>query len=305
RIFANLSSIDSFSNFDITYADLSHRLQWQLQAFDYRTFFQTGDPQLNPTQGRTDFSVTGAVASLVYPFSFYQRVELGAGYLWRKESIPFIDVDGTIGFSPTFRDNFPVIQGAWVGDSAVFDNYGAISGHRWRLNLSYAFDTQQSGTKYTSADIELRQYLHVTQRSNFAFRLFAGETNGNAPPPYYFGGLDTLRGVNFRSLVGDRAFFANLEYRFPLIDLLATPVLAFQGIRGVVFLDVGGAYYHNIETFRFYNSDTGRLQNAVAAYGWGLTARILGLDFNWDFARPYDLKHSGGFTTDFWIGYRF
>ncbi|MFY9826507.1 MAG: BamA/TamA family outer membrane protein [Thermoanaerobaculia bacterium] len=305
RIFANLSSIDSFSNFDVTYADLTHRLQWQLEAFDYRTFFQTGDPLLNPTQGRTDYAITGAVASLVYPFSFYQRAELGVGYLWRKEAIPFVNQDGSIGFTPTFRDNFPLIQGAWMGDSAVFDNYGAISGRRWRLNLSYALDTQQSGTKYTSADLEIRQYIHLTQRSNFAFRLFAGESNGNAPPPYYFGGLDTVRGVNFRSLVGDRAFFANFELRFPLIDVLATPVLAFQGIRGVIFMDVGGAYYHGIETFRFYNSDTGALQNAVASYGWGLTARILGLDFNWDFARPYDLKHSGRFATEFWIGYRF
>ena len=305
RIFANLSSIDSFSNFDVTYADLSHRWQWQVQAFDYRTFFQTGDPLINPTQGRTDFSVSGAIASVVYPFSFYQRAELGVGYLWRKQSIPFLNSDGTIGFSPTFRDNFPVVQGAWVGDSAVFDNYGAISGRRWRLNLSYALDTQESGTKYTATDLEIRQYVHLTQRSNFAFRLFAGQSNGNQPTPYYFGGLDTVRGVNFRSLVGDRAFFANFELRFPLVDLLATPVLAFQGIRGVLFVDVGGAYYHGFEKFRFYNSDTGTLQNAIASYGWGLTARFLGLDFNWDFARPYDLKHSGSFQTEFWIGYRF
>ncbi len=305
RIFANLSSIDSFSNFDVTYADLSHRWQWQLQAFDYRTFYQTGDPLLNPTQGRTDFSVTGAVASIVYPFSFYQRAELGVGYLYRKQSFPVVSSDGTVGFSPTFRDNFPVIQGAWVGDSAVFSNYGAISGRRWRLNLSYAFDTKQSGTKYTAADLEVRQYVHLTDRSNLAFRVFAGESNGNQPTPYYFGGLDTLRGVNFRSLVGDRAFFANFELRFPLVDVLATPVLAFQGIRGVLFLDVGGAYYHNFERFRFYNGDTGTLQNAVASYGWGLTARVFGLDFNWDFARPYDLKHSGKFATEFWIGTRF
>jgi len=305
RIFANLSSIDSFSNFDVTYADLTHRWQWQVQAFDYRTFFNAGDPALNPTQGRTDFSVTGAVASVVYPFSFYQRAELGVGYLWRKESIPFVNFDGSIGFTPTLRDNFPVIQGAWVGDSASFSNYGAVAGRRWRLNLSYAYDTQNSGTKYTAADLEIRQYVHITDRSNLAFRVFAGESNGNQPTPYYFGGLDTVRGVNFRSLVGDRAFFANFEYRFPLVDVLATPILAFRGIRGVLFMDVGGAYYHNFEKFRFYNSDTGRLQNAVASYGWGLTTNILGLDFNWDFARQYDLKHSGKFATEFWIGYRF
>ena len=305
RIFANLNTIDSFSNFDITYADLSHRWTWQIEALDYRTFFQTGDPQLNPTQGRTDFAVTGAIAAVAYPFSFYQRAELGVGYLWRKESIPFVNSNGTVGFSPTLRDNFPVVQGAWVGDSAIFDNYGALSGRRWRLNLSYAFDPQQKGTKYTAADLEVRQYVHVTQRSNFAFRLFAGTSNGNQPTPYYFGGLDTVRGVNFRSLVGDRAFFTNFEYRFPLVDLLATPVLAFQGIRGVIFLDVGGAWYHQFQSFRFYNSDTKTLQNAISSYGWGLTARILGLDFNWDFARPYDLKHSGKFATEFWIGTRF
>jgi outer membrane protein assembly factor BamA len=114
-----------------------------------------------------------------------------------------------------------------------------------------------------------------------------------------------VRGIPFRSLVGDRAFFTNLEYRFPLIDVIATPLIAFQGIRGVIFVDVGGAWYKNFQSFRFYNGDTKRLQDAVASYGWGVTARILGLDFNWDIARRWDLKQSGSFQTEFWIGTRF
>jgi hypothetical protein len=36
-----------------------------------------------------------------------------------------------------------------------------------------------------------------------------------------------------------------------------------------------------------------------------VTARILGLDFNWDIARRWDLKQSGSFQTEFWIGTRF
>jgi hypothetical protein len=293
RIFANLSSIDSFSNFDIVYADFTHRLQWRVQAFDERTFYQTGDPLIDRTRSRTEYQLTGAIASLAFPFTFYQRAEIGAGYLYRKQSLPFLDADQNLQFR-SFSDDFPVVQGALVGDSAVFAQYGAVSGRRWRLNLSYAAE-----------DIDFRQYFRVTDRSNIALRAFAGNSSGNRPMPYFFGGLDTVRGVNFRSLVGDRAFFTNLEYRFPLIDAIATPVLTFQGIRGVVFLDVGGAYFKDIQGFRFYNSETKRLQDGIAAYGWGLTTRIFGLDFNWDFARTWDLKDASGFQTEFWIGTRF
>ena len=103
--------------------------------------------------------------------------------------------------------------------------------------------------------------------------------------------------------MGDRAFFTNLEYRFPLIDLVATPLFAFQGIRGVLFFDVGGAWYNDFQDFEFYDSDTKRLQDGVASYGCGVTARFLGLDLNWDFARRWDFKDAGDFETEFWIGY--
>ena len=46
--------------------------------------------------------------------------------------------------------------------------------------------------------------------------------------------------------------------------------------------------------------------NGVAAYGWGVTVNLLGLDVNWDFAKQWDLKNQlSGFRTDFWIGTRF
>ncbi len=310
RIFADLSSIDSFSNFNLLYADLSHRWNWQLQLFDDRTFYQIGDPLLNPGDRRTAYQLTGAVASLVYPFTFYQRAQIGLGYLYRKEAIPVgQDFNGNLEFVE-ISDNFPIAQAALVGDSSVYANYGGVSGRRWRTSISYALNTgstinKDSGTKFVSYDGEFRQYFPVTQRSNLAFRIFAGMSNGNEPTPFYFGGLDTVRGFPFRSLVGDRGFFANFEYRFPLIDLIATPLIAFQGIRGVIFMDVGGAWYKNFQDFKFYNSDTKRLEDGVASYGIGITARILGLDFNWDFARRWDFKQSSDVETEFWIGTRF
>jgi Tol biopolymer transport system component len=309
RILANLSSIDSFSNFDITYLDLSRRWQWQAELFDNRTFYQTGDPiQDRIDRGRVTYQVTGAIASIVYPFTFYQRFELGVGYIYWRVALPFQEFRGGPVDFFEFSNDFPLAQGALVGDSAVFANYGAVSGRRWRLGLAYAPDLDESGTLFESASLDFRQYFQVTTRSNLAFRAFAGAAKGNHPSPFYFGGLDTVRGVNFRSLSGDRAFFANFEYRFPLLDLVATPLVAFQGVRGVLFFDVGGAWFNDFEHFDFYDSDTKRFKDGIASYGWGVTTRFLGLDLNWDFAklyRPPLAVRDKGFRTEFWVGYRF
>jgi Tol biopolymer transport system component len=307
RIFANISSIDSFSNFNILYADFSRRWQWQVHLFDDRTFFETGDPiQDRIDRGRLVDQQTGAIGSIVLPFTFYQRAEVGVGYIYRKIAIPFV-VDGLLDFAE-LSDDFPVAQASLVGDSSLFANYGAISGRRWRLGLFYAPDIDDGGSLIESATLDFRQYFQVTQRSNFAFRVFGGASEGNAPSPFYFGGLDTVRGVDFRSLSGDRGFYANLEFRFPLIDLVATPVVAFQGVRGVIFFDVGGAWFNDFEKFDFYNEDTKRLEDGVASYGWGLTTRFYGLDFNWDFVKLYKPPvglEDDGFRTEFWIGTRF
>ena len=102
-------------------------------------------------------------------------------------------------------------------------------------------------------------------------------SEGNFPNPFYFGGLDTLRGFDFRSLVGDRGFFANIELRFPLIDQLATPIFNFQGMRALFFLDVGGAWYDEFQDFDLLDGDN-RLEDAVSSYGFGITIRFFGLD---------------------------
>ncbi len=309
RILANLSSIDSFSNFNIRYIDFSRRWQWGVQIFDDRTFYNTGDPiQDRIDRGRVTSQVSGALASISYPFTFYQRAELAAGYIAWKVALPFQEFPGAPVDFFEDSDDFPIVQGALVGDSTVFANYGAVSGRRWKLGAAYAPDLDESGALFQSATLEARQYIQVTDRSNFAFRVFGGAAEGNSPNPFYFGGLDTVRGVNFRSLSGDRAFFANAEFRFPLIDVIATPVIAFQGVRGVLFFDVGGAWFNDFEDFDLYDSDAKRFKDGLASYGWGVTTRIFGLDFNWDFAKlykpPVELEDEG-FKTEFWIGYRF
>ncbi len=314
RVVGIFSSVDSLSNFDLFYVDLSDRLQWQVHLFDQREYYLSRDVDefRNPfdvDREQEAIQITGLIGSLIYPLSFYTRGEIGAGYAYRQIHVPVQEPrpGGTIGFRfVEFEDDFPVFTGALVGDSTLFASYGPVSGRRWRLDLNYAPDLDEGGTLSSSVDLDVRQYISLTRRSQLALRGFAAASEGNVVNPTYFGGLDTLRGVRFRSIVGDRGFFANVELRFPLIDVLATPLIGFQGIRGVLFFDVGGAWYDDVEDFDLWNSDESRLEDALASYGYGISLRFAFFDFNWDFAKLTDLKSSDGdFRTSFWIGTRF
>ena len=100
-----------------------------------------------------------------------------------------------------------------------------------------------------------------------------------------------------------RAGFLNLEYRFPLVDVLATPILIFQNVRGNLFFDIGAANFKG-QPFTFQRNH--RLIDAKAALGYGFSFNFLGLELHWDFARRFDGKHTfGGRHTTFWIGQTF
>mgnify|MGYP006313366549 FL=1 len=316
RLVLNLSSVSSFSNFDVVYFDLSHRWTWSVQAFDRRDFYVLGGVSGSPLDSEARqqaIQQTGMQGTWIYPFSLYHRVSAGAGYIFQKANSPtgevIVNDDGYLApVTVELEDEYPYVTAALVGDSSVFTQNGPVSGRRWRLDAVYAFDQDEGGALYTQYELEMRQYLAVSQRSNLALRLYTGYAAGNQPIPLYFGGLDDLRGVDFRSMVGDRAFYTNLEYRFPLIDVLATPVFSFRGVRGRVFLDVGGAWFDIYgQDFDFWNSEEGRLEDAVSSYGFGVTINFMGIDLNWDFAQLWDFKDSldDSFGTQFWIGTRF
>lgn len=317
RLNVILSSVDTFSNFDVQYIDASRRWQWTLRLFDerdYYTFVDQFDGFL--FQRQEALQQTGLVGSWIYPFTLYLRTELGAGFLRREFTLP-----SRVSFPPPgtpdrpenfrwerFQDDIPLAFAALVGDSTVNAWYGPISGARWRFRTLWGADTARGGTLTWNTDLDWRGYVPVTERSNFAIRLFAGVADGNVPTLYYLGGFDTLRGVAFRSIQGDRAFSFNVEYRFPLIDILRGPIFDFRGVRGRVFLDVAGAWFDFAgQDFDFWDSETRRLQDARSSYGWGLTVQFSGLELNWDFAKSWDFRDAldKGYRTSFWIGTRF
>jgi outer membrane protein assembly factor BamA len=225
--------------------------------------------------------------------------------------------DGTQSFVIQDRsDNYPEIGVGLVGDTVLYQEWGPLSGTRFRVGFNYApdftkdettvFGEKAGSTLTQDVTVDLRHYFKITARSLVAVRLFGARSTGNFPNVYYFGGLDTLRGLDFREQIGNEVAYANFEYRFPLIDLLAFPWGGFRDVRGKVFFDIGAAKLKN-QDFDFTDPDDDRrLKDGRAAYGYGIQFSLFGLQLHWDFSKLTDLKKSqSGLKTSFYIGAEF
>jgi Tol biopolymer transport system component len=303
RFIASLDSVSSFSNFDFLYFDLQHRTNWGFRVFDSRSFYAAGvNASGNLLDRKQLYRETGAVGILSYPFDRYHRVDTGFGYESRDVNYPFLDNVGNL-FFVNRRDSFPIVSTTFTGDSSIFKQFGPISGRRYELSASYSPDIKNGGTLTNDYSVDARQYFQLSSRSLLAARLFVGYSRGNFPNFYYFGGLNTLRGIPFRSMIGNQAAFANFEYRFPFIDVLAFPGVAFREIRGNIFFDIGGAKFSG-QPYTFIKNR--RLVDGVAAVGYGFSFNFLNLELHWDFARRTDLHQTfGKYRTEFWIGETF
>ena len=304
RFIASLDSVSSFSNFDFLYFDLSHRTNWGFRLFDNRSFYTLATNVTGDLFERHQlYRETGIFGIVSYPFDRYHRIDTGIGFEKRNFSLPFQDSTTGNIFLESFRDSFPVVSASFSGDSTFYKEFGPVSGRRYDLGVSYAHDIKKGGILSNDLTVDARQYVQVTSRSLLAARLFVGYSHGNRPNFYYFGGLNTLRGYDFQSIIGNQAAFANFEFRFPLIDVLATPILFFRDIRGNLFFDIGGAKFKG-QPYTFMKN--GRLQDGLASVGYGLSFNFLGLELHWDFARRTNLKQSvGKVRTEFWIGQTF
>jgi len=332
RFIAALDSVSSFSNFDFIYFDMRRRTNWGLRLYDSRSFFTAVDRQGTRLERvRQLYRETAFIGLASHPFTRYHRLDAGAGYISRQISYPTFDQQtGEFINYESIRHNFPIVSTTFTGDSTIFKFFGPVSGRRYEVSSSYSpdLDPEPGGGSTLNAEIstDWREYFQLSSRTLLAARVFVGYARGNFSSLYYFGGLNTLRGQEFRSVIGNRAAFANFEFRFPLVDFLATPIFNLQQVRGVLFFDIGAANFDGINVVdnrpeddflpngqvnengfrvgqKFKFMEDGRLLDGAASLGYGFSFNFLGLELHWDFAKQFDLKDtSGTFKTSFWIG---
>ena len=307
RFIASLDSVDTFSNFDFIYLDVKRRTNWGARLYDNRSFYLVANFEDQRIDREQLYRETGVTAFASYPFSRYHRLEGGLGYVSRDFFFPRytrIPETGQEGFVyEDRRDNYPIVSTTFSGDSAVWKYFGPVSGRRYEVSAAYAPDTTDGGTLTSDFIVDWREYYQLSSRTLLATRFYGAWSDGNVSNFYYFGGLNTLRGHDFRTIIGQHAGFANVELRFPLIDVLATPIIVLQQVRGALFFDVGAGHFDG-QPFQFMKER--KLVDGRAAAGIGISFNLLGLQLNFDFARRYT---ADGFEkktrSSFWIGPQF
>jgi outer membrane protein assembly factor BamA len=155
-----------------------------------------------------------------------------------------------------------------------------------------------------------------------AFRWEGFLCRGRDPFIGYYGGNNQVRSAYFYGLVATEYWFANAEFRFPLINAASTIIGQVGPIRGVLFFDVTRNKFNGYPA-KFYRFDLDRSSgfffyyhefDAIGSYGYGLQLFLFGLPVHIEFAKrlewpniakPLNFSSYGNFETKFWIGFDF
>ncbi len=327
RMFFDFQSVSTFSNFNFAYLNLKNRLNWIVSATDFRDFYVVGSTgQSFRTRQFSRF--TGASGTISYPFSRYYRVGASAGYYGRSIDRPVgIDINtGQTEFAQ-ISETFPLLSWSFSGDTTRFKEFGPYHGQRFELRQDWAPSVSASGDvdlfrtgPFVTSSLDYRLYRRATSRSLLALRLVGIDSNSRGYNIYSMGGLNQLRGYDFREFFGSRVSFMNLEYRFPLVDALAFPFGVIRDLRGFLFFDLGSAwfgrgqlsnsgpsFYHPrlgpnltdstisyfvespsggpvLRRFDFWDSKKGKLGDGRASYGFGWGFYLGPFELTWSFA---------------------
>jgi Tol biopolymer transport system component len=325
-------SLREFRSYAGTFIDLGRRLHWGFSAFDNTQFFYASPYDLQTSFFREGAFATqrtrGGVAIAQYPIDKFRRLDFQAGVVRIEEGFANSDAElqaraaaEALGI-PFFLNSgtFVPVSLSLVGETTRFREFGPLSGHTYRIGASVSAGTGAvRGRRTIEADV--RKYLRIGGSGVLAARVRGFKSGGEAPEIDYFGGNMELRGYPYLSFVGSETFFANLELRFPIIDVMATPIGILGPVRGTLFGGVGSAKLPG-QPYRFATSEAGvsyvrdpvfgepvsgyHLVDGRASYGMGLQFFFLGYPLHFDWTKLTDLKVSTpGWRFDFWIGYDF
>jgi hypothetical protein len=323
------ASVRDFRSYDATFLDQGKRFQYGISLFD-NTYFYYPDYYIPQYTFFREGAIatqryTGAFGIGIYPLDKFRRLEFQAGIVRLEQKFEDPAVQQAVdeaagGQSYLYTGTLAPLSVSLVQETTRFREFGPLAGSTFAVRLSHSPKLGNSLTR-TTLDGDFRKYLRLTGSTLLAARARAFKSFGDNPEIFYFGGNMELRGLNYLSMTGNEGFHANLELRFPLIDLMATPIGILGPLRGTLFAGVGHARYKGQPT-NFSDSGPGvsyvndpvfgeavdgfRLVDGRASYGFGLQFFFLGYPMHFDWTKFTDLRVTSNDTRfDFWIGYDF
>ena len=189
-----------------------------------------------------------------------------------------------------------------IADKARFREFGPFGGWRSRVDFRYS-PPNLAELNFKEWVVDHRMYFPITERNIIAWRSWLAWSEGETPNVFFMGGMNQLRGYDWLQFSGNRAWFTNLEYRWPFIDELRAGMMVISDIRGLFFLDVGGAWFDGME---FVLVEDGQLKDALAAFGGGVSIDLGPMPMNFYISQHFNGKEFIGRPRfDFYIGPRF
>jgi len=212
--------------------------------------------------------------------------------------------------NPIFRNGNMLPFGASITrETTVFREYGPVAGNTFKISFYGSPGDGVDWLARRTIDVDLRHYQRLVANGLLAFRLKGFKSWGQNSDYLYFGGNSEMRGYEYLQFIGHKAFFADVELRYPIIDAALTPLGTFGGLRGVLFFNIGGGVFNN-QDFRPFVQQTEpvplfigydpitfqpifgpdipvsgfRLVDSQASYGIGLQSSVLGFPVHFDWA---------------------
>ena len=333
---ASVLSVASYRVYQGQYANLASRLHYGVNIFDQTYFFYPYYAAYAQYYGYNtrDLAIatqrfTGGQVFAQYPLDTFRRVEVSGGLIRVNEAYGDVQLEQQICQQNAIFGLPCFINNGWqapvslrvVQETTRFAEYGPLSGSTFSVGVTYAPGIGGLLQRQT-VDADLRKYLRLGPTSALlAFRAKGFYSSGDNPDYFYFGGNMELRGYPYLGFAGNQGFFANAEFRTPVIHLAATPIGVIGPLRGSVFIGVAGAKFKG-EDSKFATSEPGfsyygepvfgepvdgwRLQDGRASWGFGLQLFFLGYPLHFDWVKYTDFAtQSPGWDFNFWIGYDF
>lgn len=297
NLLVGASIYGSISDSDLLfqYSNQASRINYGIALYQYRDDFFLSTAR--DDEEYVSQIYRGGQLSLFLPLSRFRRIELSLEGLGVDEEVyqQAYSGAGYLDYERTDRNQLYFLRPgiAIVRDNTLWGMTGPISGGRSRAYVDVSLGDIQSSRWI----LDRRSYWNIRQRYLLALRAVGASSHGRDPQVFRIGGPYTVRGFDYGALEGTNAAFANLEFRFPLIETLELgwPLpLGFQGVRGAVFFDVGTAWSEN-DRFRAFSSRGGRhLDDLRAAYGFAASLNVGFAALRWDLARRTDLQRNLG-----------
>jgi Tol biopolymer transport system component len=325
--------VREFRSYGFTYANLSGRLQYAVNAFQYAIYYYPDlyyyDPTLWSRATYNDATavrkITGVTLSLFYPLDRYMRLEGGLGFYNYEEdfldpySMSTLGYQGGYGF---INGTMLTASVSLTGETTRFKEYGPATGSTFRLSVSQSLPVAQAFLHNTMLDADVRKYFYLGADFLVALRFQGALCAGRDKFLSYYGGNNQVRSAYFYSIVATEYWFANAEFRFPLINLAQTIIGTIGPVRGVLFFDITRSKYGDYPAkFYFYDPTRSTADSmgyvtgdAFGSLGAGLEMFLFGLPihFEWvkrmewtSIAKPFSFNSVGSYELRFWIGYDF